>query len=583
MAALEKEFRVPVIEAYGMTEAAHQIAGNPLPPGIRKPGSVGLPSCAAVAILDAGGKPLETGKTGEVAIRGENVTAGYETESGAGGEAFADGWLRTGDLGRLDGDGYLYLTGRLKEIINRGGYKISPAEIDETLMSHPRVVQASAFAIPHPTLGEDVAVAVVADGAESLSERELREYALSRLTELKAPSRVLFVGEIPKGPTGKLQRSELAGRLGHLLKADYIDPRDEVESDLREIWRWLLEVEPVGVRDNFFDLGGTSLLAVRLFSHIQDHFGKSLPLSTLVHAPTIEELAGAIRGNGWAARWKYLVPIRTAGDRPPFFCVHPHDGDAFRFREMAVMLKPDQPFYGLRARAPEGKEPSNPDIMDMAREYVEEIRRFQPSGPYFLGGECTGGAIALEMARRLLQEGEQVAFAAMILSFAPGGDLNRPGMNFLTMVYYRIRTEIDFLLTMRSLLEPAGRRRFLRDMIRANAIQVGYLFKRLYYKLFSAYGEAYIREEDDQALRMREAVNAFHPDVYPERLTLLRMEKIDMKLFPSEDWGWGKIAQGGVDVHVIPGYSRPYKLGYVYRKTGEKLSECLAKAQGDGV
>ncbi len=210
---LEAAFKCPVIEAYGMTEATHQMASNPLN-GIRKPGSVGVPAGPEIAIMDEAGRLMGPGETGEVVIRGENVTAAYENNPKANGEAFVDGWFRTGDQGVIDADGYLTLTGRLKEIINRGGEKISPREVDEALMDHPAVLQAVAFAVPHPMLGEDVGAAVVLREGLSATEQELGAFLSERLAAFKTPRKILFLAEIPKGATGKLQRIGLAQKLG---------------------------------------------------------------------------------------------------------------------------------------------------------------------------------------------------------------------------------------------------------------------------------------------------------------------------------------------------------------------------------
>jgi acyl-CoA synthetase (AMP-forming)/AMP-acid ligase II len=214
MADLERVFRAPVIESYGMTEAAHQMASNPLPPRARKPGSVGVAAGPAIAVLDDQARPLAPGQTGEIAIRGPNVTPGYENNPDANRQAFTEGWFRTGDQGYLDAEGYLFITGRLKEIINRGGEKISPREVDEVLLDHPAVQQVVTFALPHPKLGEEVAAAVVPRDGQKPTEKELREFALQRLADFKVPSRIVFLQEIPKGPTGKLQRIGLAQKLG---------------------------------------------------------------------------------------------------------------------------------------------------------------------------------------------------------------------------------------------------------------------------------------------------------------------------------------------------------------------------------
>jgi oxalate---CoA ligase len=214
MADLERVFGAPVIESYGMTEAAHQMASNPLPPRARKPGSVGVAAGPEIAVLDDQARPLAPGQTGEIAIRGANVTPGYENNPDANLQAFTKGWFRTGDQGYLDPEGYLFITGRLKEIINRGGEKISPREVDEVLLDHPAVQQVVTFALPHPKLGEEVAAAVVPRDGQKPTEKELREFALQRLADFKVPSRIIFLEEIPKGPTGKLQRIGLAQKLG---------------------------------------------------------------------------------------------------------------------------------------------------------------------------------------------------------------------------------------------------------------------------------------------------------------------------------------------------------------------------------
>ncbi|MGH6893656.1 MAG: acyl--CoA ligase [Dongiaceae bacterium] len=214
MKALEQTFGCPVIESYGMTEASHQMASNPLPPRPRKPGTVGIAAGPEIAIMGLDGALLPRGEIGEIVIRGENVTAGYANNPKANTEGFANGWFRTGDQGVLDAEGYLSLTGRLKEIINRGGEKIAPREVDDVLMDHPAVAQVVTFALPHDKLGEEVAAAIVLREGKQASEQELRAFAATRLADFKVPRKIVFLPEIPKGATGKLQRIGLAQRLG---------------------------------------------------------------------------------------------------------------------------------------------------------------------------------------------------------------------------------------------------------------------------------------------------------------------------------------------------------------------------------
>jgi acyl-CoA synthetase (AMP-forming)/AMP-acid ligase II len=214
MKALEETFGCPVVESYGMTEATHQMASNPLPPAPRKPGTVGIAAGPEVAIMDPDGKLLSRGTIGEIVIRGPNVTAGYANNPKANAEAFTNGWFRTGDQGVMDADGYLSLTGRLKEIINRGGEKIAPREVDDVIMDHPAVAQVVTFGIPHDKLGEDVAAAVVLKEGQNVGEKELRDFVAGKLADFKVPRKILFLAEIPKGATGKLQRIGLAAKLG---------------------------------------------------------------------------------------------------------------------------------------------------------------------------------------------------------------------------------------------------------------------------------------------------------------------------------------------------------------------------------
>ena len=214
MEALEQTFQAPVIESYGMTEAAHQMTSNPLPPQPRKPGSVGIAAGPEVAIMDPHGQIQPQGVLGEIVIRGANVTGGYENNPQANAENFSQGWFRTGDQGRLDAEGYLSISGRLKEIINRGGEKISPREVDEVLMDHAAVQQVVTFALPHEKLGEEVAAVVVLEEGKTATEQELRHFAGSHLAPFKVPRKIVFLDEIPKGATGKLQRLGLAQKLG---------------------------------------------------------------------------------------------------------------------------------------------------------------------------------------------------------------------------------------------------------------------------------------------------------------------------------------------------------------------------------
>jgi acyl-CoA synthetase (AMP-forming)/AMP-acid ligase II len=284
MVALEDIFSAPMIEAYGMTEAAHQMTSNTLPPGRRKAGSVGLAAGPQVRIMaEEKDEFLEQGQIGEIVIQGPNVTRGYANNIEANAKAFtADRWFRTGDQGYLDEEGYLFITGRLKEIINRGGETIAPREIDEALMNHPAIRQAVAFAVPHPTLQEDVAAAVILRSGSETSAKEIRAFAFEQLADYKVPSQILIVDEIPKGATGKLQRIGLADKLEKVLRSEFVPPRTSTEQHIAKIWQAVLKVEPVGIFDNFFAIGGDSLLAGQVVAQINAKFGVEIALPNFV-------------------------------------------------------------------------------------------------------------------------------------------------------------------------------------------------------------------------------------------------------------------------------------------------------------
>jgi acyl carrier protein len=282
-----------------MTEAAHQMCSNPLPPGVRKTGSVGRAAGPEVAVMGPDRRLLGPDQDGEVVIRGANVTSGYRDDPEADAAAFADGWFRTGDQGRLDADGYLTLTGRLKEIINRGGEKVAPREIDEVLLEHPGVAQAVAFAVPDRRLGEQVAAAVVARPGSDVHERELRVFVAERLAPYKVPRRIVLLDELPKGPTGTLQRIGLAARLG-LADLDAraplppAPPTTEVEVLLAGMWREVLHTEVSDVHAHFLDLGGDSMQATRLLGRLRAELDLAVSMLDLFDAPTVAEQAGLI-------------------------------------------------------------------------------------------------------------------------------------------------------------------------------------------------------------------------------------------------------------------------------------------------
>jgi len=584
MAALESTFGAPVIESYGMTEASHQMTSNPLPPGQRKAGSVGVAAGPEVAIMDNAGNRLPAGETGEIVIRGPSVTLGYENNPAANKGAFTHGWFRTGDQGRFDNDGSLYITGRIKEIINRGGEKIAPREVDEAFMDHPAVVQAVAFAVPHATLGEDVAAAVVlrptGATAPDPTEKELREFAFSKLADYKVPSQVVIVDQIPKGPTGKLQRIGLAAKLETALRAEFVAPTDVLEKTLTELWSETLGIERIGIHDNFFSSGGDSLLAAHLFAHIKQRLThQTLPLAVLFRAPTIAQLASVLRDTDWSSSWSSLVPIQPTGSKPPLFFVHAHGGNVVGYHNLARHLGPDQPFYGFQAQNLDGKQATARRIEDMAAHYIEEMTTVLPHGPCFLGGWCLGGIIALEMAQQLRAQGKEIALLAMVQSNHPGYPRFLPKTSGLQRLIRRLMTRIDFEGS--SLVEIKPQERLSYGWKRAKRaltiaqVQVERVFTKLHLNI--PHSRAYTLDMFERAHNM--AYESYEPRPYQGPVALIRVSKQPLGIHPDPTLGWSELLKGSLELHEVPGYRSWLLQEPRVRILAEQLRACLDRAQ----
>jgi acyl-CoA synthetase (AMP-forming)/AMP-acid ligase II/acyl carrier protein len=322
LAELETVFHVPVIETYGMTETSVIACHSPRQRQ-RKMGSVGMAAGPEVAIMDETGNLLPAGETGEIVVRGPTVMPGYDNDATANQGAFVHGWFRTNDQGYLDTDGYLFITGRLTEVINRGGEKIAPQEIDAVLMEHPAVAQGVTFAVPHAQLGEDIAAAVVLHQGAVATDSDIRQFVARRLASFKVPRQVYIVEDLPKGPTGKLHRLGLAARLGLLPspqarqegQASGTAVRTPVEEVLLGIWATVLRVEPISIHSNFFALGGDSLLATQIMSQLRQAFQVVLPMPSLFEAPTVADLARHVETVRWAQQTLCASATTIAPDR----------------------------------------------------------------------------------------------------------------------------------------------------------------------------------------------------------------------------------------------------------------------------
>jgi surfactin family lipopeptide synthetase A len=390
--------------------------------------SIGRPIAnTEIFILDAALQPVPIGVAGELHIGGDGLARGYLKRPELTAEKFIAHPFRsharvykTGDLVRYLPDGNIEFLGRIDHQVKIRGFRIELGEIEAVLREHPAVKETVVVA-QGETAGEKRVVAYIVPRNEAPSTTELRDFLRVKLPEYMLPSVFVSLSSLPLTPNGKVNRRALPvpNQADFAPPEQLVVPKDELESQLVNIWEGVLNLRPIGITHNFFELGGHSLLAVKLMRRIEQTFGKNLPIATLLQAPTIEQLAAILRQKGWSPQWCCLVPIQTGGSKPPFFCIHGANGAVVRFHDLARYLGAEQTFYGLQAHGLDPAKPCHTRTEEMAAHYIEEIRRVQPTGPYFLGGYSFGGMIAYEMAQQLRAQGQDGTVVVLFDTLCP--------------------------------------------------------------------------------------------------------------------------------------------------------------------
>ena len=568
-------WHVPIWNFYGPTEATVWAAAHPVghaqqpfastPPDMLPIGHP-LPD-RELYILDAHLQPVPIGVPGELCIGGIGLAWGYLNRPSLTAERFIPHpfshesgarLYKTGDLARHLSDGRIEFLGRMDDQVKIRGFRVELGEIAAVLRQHPAVKEAVVVMTgtsrttrhtPDSAKALQRLVAyVVQDQASQPTSSELRYYLQDKLPDYMLPSVYVWLQALPLTANGKINRQALPAPdiISSYRPETYIGSRTLLELQLTQIWEDILEVWPVGVKDNFFDLGGESMLAVRLMAQIHKRFGQELPLAALFHqAATIEHLATLLAQSDIRVASSPLVEIQRAGSKPPFFCIHPVGGNVLCYVPLARHLRPDQPFYGLQHPGLYAEGHVSTSVERLAAQYIDAIRTIQPAGPYRLGGWSLGGLIAFEMARQLVDDGQAVDLVALLdtwpLSTNRQPDWNNETGFFISFARHLGLTETDLSPTYMRQLEPDAQRRYILQQAQAaNLLTADVDVARLqhYFRIF---------------LSNLRAGYEYLPQPYPGHVTLFQASERASTTPQYLRRGWDDVVTGGVEHYTTPG------------------------------
>jgi amino acid adenylation domain-containing protein len=581
-----------LVNMYGITETTVHVTYRPLSATDVRSGSVvGVPiPDLQIYILDSCQAPVPIGVVGEIYVGGAGVACGYLKREELTAQRFLpdpfsnkpDARLyRTGDLARYLPCHDIEYLGRIDSQVKIRGFRIELGEIERVLSQHSSVNQCVvvaqedaedesliAYLEPPPGLHPDVS--------------DLRAHLNRELPDYMIPSSFMVMDKLPLTANGKIDRKSLPTSGGQRIEINrvFAPPRDPLEQMLSQLWAKVLKVKRVGIHDNFFELGGHSILAVRIVAEIERLYQKRLPLATLLQASTISALAEVLREEHKAPSWSSLVPIQRGGSRPRLFLMHSHGGNVLEYFPLVNRLSEDQPVYALQARGLDGHIVKGQSLEQMVKAYLAEIRRVQPQGPYYLGGFCFGGLLALEAAQQLSLAGEEVALVVMIQTTHPASQIFKPTDTLLSRLWQRTSKRIDLE---REKSSESGRgyvgermRRFWDIACARTAIA----FDRVTAKGERASNDrsmAYILES--LAVEHDEVFKRYQPSLYYGDVLLVRASKQLSGLAEDQYLGWRDVLLGRVDVRELSGHQQNLLIGTNVVALAEMLEARLEVAQ----
>ena len=545
---------------YGPTEAtvwatAHRVTRRDERPTIGRP-----MRNVSTYVLDADRRPVPAGVVGDLFIGGDGLARGYLHRPDLTAERFIANPVdpldspriyHTGDVARLRDDGCIEFLGRSDQQVKLRGYRIELGEV-ESALERQRAIQAAVVTVREDTAGDPRLIAyVVGAPGDAVVPDAARRALLATLPAYMVPDAVVVLDALPLNANGKVDRGALPrpAAVPRSNGGDAVAPRTPIEARLAAIWEDVLDLRPIGVTDDFFDLGATSIAAARVFDRIERELGADLPLSPLFAAPTIERLAALIERGSDGARWSSLVPVQPNGTKTPLFFVHGGAGTILHFHALARRLGDDQPLYGLQMRGLYGDVPPNLTVEAMADHYIAELRSVQPHGPYAIGGYCFGAIVAYEMAQRLTKLGERVAVLASINGPSPAYIKRFGGPRNITVPEPVAPPDLPGRLifavkrtwwTVRWQAQWAGREGIRNRFFDARTWLYGTLRRRLpdAWRRLAIYRICHVAEKTYRARPYAGSLLVFH----------------GAGLYRRDDLGWATLVGGELQSHESPGF-----------------------------
>jgi aspartate racemase len=557
--------RVRWVNTYGPTETSVIVTSfephnwDAIPPIL----PIGRPIAnTKIHILDEHLQPLPVGIPGDLFVSGPGLARGYLNRPEITAEKFIRDpfttepdtrMYKTGDRARYLANGEIEFAGRTDDQVKIRGYRVELKEIESVLGAYPGVrevvVVARENARENGPGDKHLAAYVVPSREQAPTGSELRSHLKQKLPHYMVPSAFVLLEAMPKTPNGKVDRRAMpAPQPADFTEPnEYVAPADDLENNLVRIWCAVLGKEKIGTRDNFFDLGGHSLLAARLMHRIEQTLGQRLPLAALLQAPTVEQFAALLRQEGWSASWSSLVAIQPEGSRVPFFCVHGVGGNVVGFRDLARHMGPDQPFYALQPQGLDGKRPCISSVTEMAENYIKEIRRVQPEGPYRIGGYSFGGLVAYEMAQQLRAQDQEVSLLALLDTYP--GKMESRGSQLRNLRKLPLKAALTFL-------------------VKKGSFVMMTLCKRLELQMLP-------KPLRNVRQACAKAAGDYTVQPYAGQVTLFRVKEKSVGSLNDPYAIWWRVAAGGVDLREISGDHLSLLKEPQVRLLAEELSDAL--------